>query len=486
MVRKIPEPLRQHLQEIGEVGGHATYLVGGFVRDLLLGRPSLDIDIVVEGDAIQVAKAMQHRWGGTLHVHSKFGTATVTPSTPAYPKVDFVMARRETYDRPGTLPTVEAGTIVDDLQRRDFSINALAMRLGTDVFGTIVDETGGLSDLEAGVIRVLHEQSFLDDPTRIFRAFRYAGRYRFQLAAGDADHIRNALPILAQLSGERIRNEIARVLMEENAPQIVEKLTQFGIFETISIGWQIDTAFAHEFRTAQHTLTWASQHLADEPFQPDLVRWMALFGKTVPTYQIEALSFRLVLEHQLRRLVSRSEALQRGVSLDKVTHSAFETLGFPLSQHVSVAYQNGKWYSVDSGNRTTYVCGDGNLYQVQTPLTAYRELVQSFASVKPEAKPSEIYQLLKPYPLEALAFTYVDTARPAWQREKIGDYLFRLRKIHPLITGEDLIALGEKPGTTFETRLWELFAAQLDGEITTKSEAVCRVREAKGDTMQTQ
>ncbi len=483
MVSKIPGPLRERLQEIGEVGGDATYLVGGFVRDLLLGRPSLDIDIVIEGDAIEVAEAIQQRWGGVLHVHPQFGTATVTPDSPAYPKVDFVTARRETYQRPGTLPTVEAGTIADDLQRRDFSINALAMRLEPNVFGTVVDKTDGLADLEAGVIRVLHERSFLDDPTRIFRAFRYAGRYRFQLAPDDVAHIGNALPVLAQLSGERIRNEIDRVLLEENAPQIVQHLTQFGIFETISVGWQIDTTFTHEFRTAQQALTWASQHLADEPFQPNLVRWMALFGKTVPTYQIEAVSFRLVLEHQLQKLVSRSQALQRGISLDKVTQSAFETLGFPLSQNVSVAYQNGKWYGVDSENGATYVCGDGNLYRVQTPLTAYRELEQAFASIKPETKPSQIYQLLKPYPLEPLVLTYLDATIPVWQREKIGDYLFHLRKIQPLITGEDLITLGEKPGKTFETRLRALFAAQLDGKITTKSEAMCRVRETKGGTI---
>ena len=215
MIPNIPKPILDLLHEIGEVGGEGTYLVGGFVRDLLLQRPSLDIDIVVEGDAIRVANAMCDRWKGTLEVHPQFGTATVTPENVNLPKVDFVTARRETYQDSGTLPIVEQGTITDDLHRRDFSINALAMCLDTNAFGTIVDKTNGMEDLEAGIIRVLHKQSFIDDPTRIFRAARYAGRYGFRIAETDTVLIQKALPVLSQLSGERIRNEIDRLLLEE-------------------------------------------------------------------------------------------------------------------------------------------------------------------------------------------------------------------------------------------------------------------------------
>ena len=142
MIPNIPEPILNLLHEIGEVAGKNGYLVGGFVRDLLLKRQSLDIDIVVEGDAIRVAKAMCDRWNGTLEVHSQFGTATVTHGNIGLPKVDFVTARSETYQDAGTLPIVQHGTLIDDLRRRDFSINALAMRLDPNAFGTIVDKTG--------------------------------------------------------------------------------------------------------------------------------------------------------------------------------------------------------------------------------------------------------------------------------------------------------------------------------------------------------
>ena len=480
MTPNIPEPILNLLQEIGEVGGEGTYLVGGFVRDLLLKRPSLDIDIVVEADAIRVAEAMGNRWNGTVHVHPQFGTATVTPANPNLPKIDFVTARRETYESPAALPTVAYGTITDDLCRRDFSINALAMQLDTNAFGTIVDKTGGLEDLEKRTIRVLHKRSYVDDPTRIFRACRYAGRYGFRIADSDTVLIRKALPVLAKLSGERIRNEIDRILLEENAPRIVGQLAEFGAYDSIFAGWQISPSFASDFQAAQHAIVWASEHLTDEEFQPELVRWMSLFSTRTAIYQIEALSFRLVLTHQLRRLVSRTQASQHSVSLEKVTHAVFEKLGLPLSQNASIEYHNGKWCIVDAdtpaSEGTTYVCGEGNLYRIETPLTAYRQLSLALAALQETVKPSEIYRLLKPYPIEALVLASSGKSIATWKREKIRDYLLVLRKVQPFITGEDLIQLGKKPSRTFETQLWELFAAQLDGKISKKEEAYSRLR----------
>ncbi|MCY4567214.1 MAG: hypothetical protein OXD49_02795 [Candidatus Poribacteria bacterium] len=476
MIPNTPEPILNLLHEIGEVGGKGTYLVGGFVRDLLLKRPSLDIDIVVEGDAVQIANAVCERWNGTLDAHPQFGTATVTPADVNLPKVDFVTARRETYRGAGTLPTVARGTITDDLRRRDFSINTLAMCLDTSAFGEIVDKTGGLDDLKSGTIRVLHKHSFTDDPTRIFRACRYAGRYGFCIPETDTVLMREALPILAQLSGERIRNEIDRILIEKNAPEIVAHLTRLDVWNTLFQGWNISTTFACDFMNVEQAITWTSTHLTNEKFQPELVRWMAFFGTDLPIYQIEALSFRLVLEHQLQRLISRAQASQQQVSLEQVTQDTFAKLGISLSDDATLAQQSGKWWTVDPKNMATYVCGDGNLYRIETPLTTYKHLQQTLATLQETAKPSEIYQLLKPYPIEALALGYVDTIQPKWKREKIKNYLFVQRKIKPLITGKDLIAFGEKPSQTFETQLWKLFAAQLDGEINKKEEAYTRLR----------
>ncbi len=480
MTPNIPEPILNLLQEIGDVGGKGTYLVGGSVRDMLLKRPSLDLDIVVEGDAIDIAKVLRDRWNGTLQVHPRFGTATVTSTNLKLLKIDFVTARRETYESAGALPIVTRGNITDDLQRRDFSINALALHLDTGAFGTIVDTTGGREDLEKGIIRALHAHSFMDDPTRIFRACRYAGRYNFRIAETDVNLIREALPHLARLSGQRIRNEINTIFLEEHVPRIVQQLTEFGVYDAIFAGWQISPSFASDFQTAQRAIAWALEHLIDEKVEPELVYWMTLFSTHTPVCHIEALSFRLVLRHQLRRLVSRRQAAQRHLSLEKVTHEAFEKLGFPLSQHALIEYRNGKWCIVDVDASTdkdaTYICGEGNLYRVETPLTAYKELEQAFTPLQPTVTASEIYQLLKPYPVEALILAVVDTAAPEWKREKIKTYLCVLRKAQPFVTGKELIQLGEKPGSAFETQLWELFAAQLDGKIRKKEEAYSHLR----------
>ena len=350
------------------------------------------------------------------------------------------------------------------------------MRLDISAFGEIVDEIGGLEDLKTGTVRVLHKHSFTDDPTRIFRGCRYAGRYGFRIPETDTVLMQEALPVLAQLSGERIRNEIDRILIEKNAPEMIAHLTRLDVWKIISQGWNVSTVFERDFKKAEQATTWVSTHLKDEKFQPERVRWMTFLGTGTPIYKIEALSFRLVLEHQLQRLISRAQASQQQVSLKQVTQETLAKLGISVSEDASIDQQSGKWRIVDPKNMATYVCGDGTLYRVETPLTAYKQLEQTLATVQETAKPSEIYQLLKPYPIEALALGYVDTTLPNWKRKKIEDYLCVLRQIEPFITGKDLIAFGEKPSKTFETRLWKLFAAQLDGEITDKEEAYSRLR----------
>ncbi|HRK88533.1 MAG TPA: poly-A polymerase, partial [Anaerolineales bacterium] len=155
------------------------YLVGGFVRDLLLGQPVNDFDFVVEGDAIKLGRKLVEMYGGKLTPHFKFHTAiwhlpddwNLIPGT-----IDLITARREMYEKPGALPTVTPSTIDDDLRRRDFTVNAMALRLDGEGLGVLLDPMDGRSDLERGTIRILHPLSFVDDPTRIFRAIRYEGR----------------------------------------------------------------------------------------------------------------------------------------------------------------------------------------------------------------------------------------------------------------------------------------------------------------------
>jgi tRNA nucleotidyltransferase (CCA-adding enzyme) len=206
----------------------ATYLVGGAVRDLLRGADAVDLDLAVEGDARSVARALAERLGGSAREHERFGTATVRAGDLAF---DLAATRTESYDQPGALPTVQAATLADDLKRRDFTVNALAVALVGDDLGHLYDPHGGLADLEAGIVRILHAGSFLDDPTRLLRAVRYETRLGFQM---DEDTERAARAALAEdalstVSGKRVRDELMDLLAEHEAPAAVERMRDLGV-----------------------------------------------------------------------------------------------------------------------------------------------------------------------------------------------------------------------------------------------------------------
>src|SRR5690349_11426175 len=188
----------------GEPGVH---VVGGAVRDALRGQVPRELDLVVEGDAVSVARRAAERVGGRLTVHERFGAATVRTGDFAF---DLAGARRETYERPGALPTVQLGaTIAEDLARRDFTVNAIAVSLST---GDITEWPAAREDLDAGVLRVLHDRSFIDDPTRMLRLVRYAARLDFT-----ADPLTEALidpGLLDTVSGDRAGNELRLALNE--------------------------------------------------------------------------------------------------------------------------------------------------------------------------------------------------------------------------------------------------------------------------------
>ena len=215
------------------------YLVGGFVRDLLLNKPVNDLDIVLEGDAIKLGKSLVKKFGGKLTPHDKFQTAIwFLPETfnLQAATLDLITARKETYKDPGSLPTVMPAAIEDDLRRRDFTINAMAIRIDGDHFGEMLDPLHGQADLEKKIIRVLHPRSFIDDPTRIFRAIRYEGRYSFNLDFETLNLISpEALAVISQLSGERIRHELDLIFEEQGASQMILRVASLGILNAIHL-----------------------------------------------------------------------------------------------------------------------------------------------------------------------------------------------------------------------------------------------------------
>jgi tRNA nucleotidyltransferase (CCA-adding enzyme) len=200
-----------------------TYLVGGAVRDLLRGTDHVDLDLAVEGDARSTGRALAERLGGTAREHERFGTATVRAGDLAF---DLATTRTETYDEPGALPRVAEAALAEDLKRRDFSVNAMAVALAGDDLGHLYDPHGGLADLEAGVVRTLHAGSFLDDPTRLLRAVRYETRLGFRMDEETERAARAAIAedAMSTVSGARVRDELMDLLAEHEAPAAVERL----------------------------------------------------------------------------------------------------------------------------------------------------------------------------------------------------------------------------------------------------------------------
>jgi tRNA nucleotidyltransferase (CCA-adding enzyme) len=209
------------------------YLVGGFVRDRMLNIPATDFDLVVEGDAIALAKALAAQLGGRVTAHARFGTAQWFRPDSGGLALDFSSTRSETYKHPGALPSVLPGRLHDDLVRRDFTINTLALRLDGEHWGELQDELGGLDDLKGGLVRVLNSHSFRDDPTRLFRAVRYEQRYGFQIASETLMLFPPARSLVGSLSAERIRHELDLILDEEKAVAMLNRLAELDLLQPV-------------------------------------------------------------------------------------------------------------------------------------------------------------------------------------------------------------------------------------------------------------
>jgi len=211
--------------------GQKVYFVGGIVRDFIIGYPNSDIDLVIEGDAVRLAQNLAEVAQAKVLAHPRFGTAKLSCSNFT---LDIATARREIYARPGALPTVSPGTLEDDLLRRDFSINAMAVSLASNNYGELIDPYHGKDDLERQLIRILHPKSFSDDATRILRAIRYEQRLGFELETQTGELLERDVPMLDTISGDRIRHELELILKEKYPERIIKRLGELGILQRIN------------------------------------------------------------------------------------------------------------------------------------------------------------------------------------------------------------------------------------------------------------
>lgn len=390
--------------------GLPLYIIGGSVRDLILGAAIKDLDLTVEGDAIALARALAKRHGGKVTAHSKFGTAKwFLPrdlQTESSETLDLISARSETYKHPAALPTVQPGSMDDDIRRRDFTINTLAIRLDGDRFGELRDDLGGMDDLKRGIVRALHEKSFIDDPTRMYRAVRYAERYGFTIAGETLALIPSARRLIEKLSAQRIRHELDLILAEWNAASMLARLADLDLLQPIHPALKFDEtmrerlANLHTYRGLQHLSPW--NITKGETLHASDLGWL-LWLMSLSQEQVSALNDRL---HFTADLLAALFAVSK-------IHAA----------------------------------------------------LPSFIGLKP----SQCVERLEAYPLAAVeAVGY--TAKDPRVKECFDEYISKWRYIKPHTSGDDLKALGITPGPRYAVILRQLRNAWLDGEVKTEEQ----------------
>ncbi len=419
----LPPEAVQRLKEIGKEAqsmGFKAFAAGGFVRDLLLGVRNLDLDIAVEGDAIALAHRLGEKWGGRVVAHEQFGTATLY--LPQGGRVDFATCRTEFYEQPAVLPQVEQASIREDLYRRDFTINAMAISLWPEKFGKLWDYFGGLKDLRRRIIRVLHNLSFVEDPTRILRAIRYEQRFRFRIEPQTERLLRQALEegVLSLISADRIRAEVERALKEPHPERAFRRMEELGVLSAIFRHWRLGPEGWTRLRKARNGVKWFERAVGRKVERPHLVNLCAAIQG---------------LASSLRQSLLRS-------------------LRFPSSQEEAVL----------------------NATEVADYLLAHPEEFQ-------RAKPSQVYQRLRGLTDEGLAYLASLLPSPS-ARRRIARFAKEWRNARPLISGEDLKALGLPPGPLYGKILEAVLLAQLDGEAKDREAQLAlakRMAEEKGE-----
>src|SRR5437870_6650132 len=409
MRRRLPAKIFNRLREIGRLAdatSMSAYLVGGMVRDLLLGRKNLDMDITVEGDGMTFARHLADWYGAGLMIFDRFATALVV--FPDGFKLDVATARRESYARPTALPTVKPSSIKDDLYRRDFTINTLAIRLNASRFGELVDSYGGQRDLERKVIRALHDRSFEDDPTRVFRAIRFEQRFGFHIEEHTLTLLKAAAAsdLVRRLSGPRLRNEVMRLVSEQSPTRTIRRMAEFDLLRFL------------------HTDLALTSHLAG--LLVDLGKSLAWWTKRFP---------RRPLDRALVYFIGLMDELS-----ESATHAVVKRLALPGEQANKISL-------------------------------AKRHLAPALRSLvrQRSPKPSETYRTLADLPVAGLILL-VAKARSKDIAGPVSAYVTTQQHVKPSLNGSDLKALGIKPGPVYKKILDRLLEARLNGEVQTKAD----------------
>lgn len=404
MKNRLPENIYELLKKAGEIAeelNYTVYAVGGFVRDILLKWPNLDIDLVVEGDGIKFAVHLSKKLGGRIRAHKKFRTAIVI--LPDGQRIDVATARLEYYEHPAALPTVELSSIKLDLFRRDFTINALAIELNPKRFGRLVDFFGGQKDIKEKKIRVLHSLSFIEDPTRILRAIRFEQRYNFELGVQTEKLIKNALKLdmLTKLSGSRIFHELKLILEEEDPILCLKRLDSFDILSQIHPILKLNKQKSELLEEIKEVLNWYKLLYTSPEPERWIVYLLGLIHESSVT-EVSSLCTRLNL--------SKTQKEQIIELIEDIPHLR------------------------------------NKLYVFQ----------------KKDRPQSELYFLLSNVSIEEILFVMA-SCKLEKVKKHISYYLSKLKDVKLDITGDDIKKMGLNPGPKFGKILKEVLRAKIDG-----------------------
>jgi tRNA nucleotidyltransferase (CCA-adding enzyme) len=419
MVKLLSRRIVGLLRDLGRAGDDLelpVYAVGGFVRDLLLGSETFDIDVTVEGDGILFAEEFARRHGCRTKSHQAFGTAVLV--FPDGFKIDVASTRLEYYETPGALPVVERSSLKMDLYRRDFTINTLAICLNSGAFGTLVDYFGAQRDLQNRSIRVLHNLSFVEDPTRVFRAVRFEQRLGFHLAPHTEHLIRNAvrMEFLQKLGGRRLLNELVLILREKDPTRSVDRMAILGLLRYIHPEIHLTDEIRRVLDDTREMLSWYDLLYTGRPAEKWVVYFLSLCSHLPDSALLETCS-RLAVSEQYR-------------------------------------------HTLHDARRAGY----GALERLEEATRKQRQLLRS-----------TIYGLLKDLPVEVVLHLMA-RAHNESVRKCISLYVTTLQDAHCLITGDDLLAMGIPPGPVYRTIFDLLLAEQLDGELTSREDELQRAR----------
>jgi tRNA nucleotidyltransferase (CCA-adding enzyme) len=420
MRERLPARLLAILEQAGRAAqelGFQAYAVGGFVRDLFLRQENLDIDLVIEGDGIVFAKHFAVSLGARARVFQKFKTAVVI--FPDDFKIDVATARTEYYEAPGALPVVEYSSIKMDLYRRDFSINTLAIRLNPGEFGTLLDFFGATRDLKERRLTVLHNLSFVEDPTRVFRAIRFEQRFHFRISKLTLNLIHNAVKnnFFDRLSGPRLFHELKLILEEENPIPAIARLAELDLLKPIHPRLWFDQATKTMLERVQAVLAWYDLSYLEERFEKWLVYFLGLV-EPLNREELAEMMARFRPSPKLARLVAEGKA------------------------------------AADAALIKLFRLGE-------------------------EPSRSEIYHLLAPIPTEFLLYMLAKSRQEASKRA-ISLYFTHLKHLKPELRGRDLVALGFAPGPRIREMLNTLHEARLNEVVQSKREELELVKKVYG------